>query len=558
MPRSKLVPARENGDKKQDVKWVRHLLRHLDNGSALRTNPLVGLLWNSDDNTANFTKNQEFAQTVSDIVRAAIRSVALETRVGKNAIHATRRAEILERYDLRGQLSSDICKFLGICKSKYQYERRAALARLGEQIKARLEMRAMTTSALPDGFKVQEQHAHLLMEAGLFDMAAGTLRRLQRQVPDAGRRAAYAYQLIKVLWQSEKVREAREELSAARRECAGELTSNAGFEVEASLATARMVIATSREEIIDSLEFLQRERSRIASLSESKDPALRSTAAVLLHQAGSLLGELGNLSESIFLHEKALVLLNQFTSVEPFCGHEALFRADILSSLASALAFEPGRLGEARERNAEALSVAARHNSLIRMARAHSNEAVYGVWSGQHKTMLVHAELADSLVKALGGTIDRHRIALVHARALAASGLLHEAQLRVRRVKSDPQLHAYPAAIASIFESEILALAGQRERSLAAGEAALRIAFELRIERIVGKAMRVVAEAHEALGNKTQAMAYVDPAIANLEHAGDPFSLARACGCSARITRNRRHRGMAADLLASMSRAVAQ
>ncbi len=130
--------------------------------------------------------------------------------------------------------------------------------------------------------------------------------------------------------------------------------------------------------------------------------------------------------------------------------------------------------------------------------------------------------------------------------------------MRVRDVARDPKMPPYYAVMASIFESEILGLDGHGERSLAAAETALRVASELGIERIVGKAMRVVAEAHEALGNKTQAMAYVDPAIANFEHAGDPFSLARACNCSARLTGNRRHRSMAADLLTSMSQAVGQ
>jgi hypothetical protein len=72
------------------------------------------------------------------------------------------------------------------------------------------------------------------------------------------------------------------------------------------------------------------------------------------------------------------------------------------------------------------------------------------------------------------------------------------------------------------------------------------------MERYLGSALRIQAEALAATAHEREAQRVIDAAIAILERRGHPFSLLQAYQSSAKLTGNARHQRYADELCATL------
>ena len=130
----------------------------------------------------------------------------------------------------------------------------------------------------------------------------------------------------------------------------------------------------------------------------------------------------------------------------------------------------------------------------------------------------------------------------------SARSLLFNARATIR--DSD----VYLSAVTSLLDADIHLAEGRFVNALMIARTTANAMKRLGLERFLGSALRIEAQAQEALGHHRDAIRDIDESLTILQSSGHPYVLAGAYKCSASICGQRAHR-LAADDLMRMLRA---
>lgn len=112
------------------------------------------------------------------VVSAAIDSLKPKSRISRSAIHGLRQHTIIKRYDLGGESIDAIAADLGIARSKYFYERRAALGRIADTINQHKRACSKSAALTSNKSDAAQRLAMKLRKAGQFSLSIAVYRDL--------------------------------------------------------------------------------------------------------------------------------------------------------------------------------------------------------------------------------------------------------------------------------------------------------------------------------------------------------------------------------------------
>lgn len=523
-----------------DIAAARHLLRHLHNPRALSHNPLVARLF-EPKRSAN---DAPVMLRVRDIVGNAIQGLKAGPNYDVRAAHSARQHAIITRYDVAGESLAIIANDLHIRTSKFYYERRAALGRLAQFVHCIVSAESAASNS--DATNVQVRSAAALEDVGQSDLALAVLRGLIKEAPSAIQRALASCRLVKVLCDLGKIQEASEALEIAHR-AASELGFSDG---EAGLLAGELEFATLRIAIdkgktAEALDIGSRSCASLRNLCDSSgsEPATILLVSMLC-QLGSLKSNCGMVTDAAADFQEGL------KRIAPYPGAEKV-RGSLLTNLAFAQAIMGGGFRAALKTNAEALHLATKNGLLRSVVEAHVNESQFQYWAGNTQAAWMHSRIAQPIANALCDPREKSRVSLIHARVEALCNHERDALRRIRSARVVLPRDSYLAILSYIIESQILSRLNAPAGAIRAADIAAKRSERISSHRGTGMAALLKAQAFEAQGEKSKAIAAVNLSIAHLEKSAGLFPLAQAFQCSARLTGSRRHRSNALDLLMS-------
>ncbi|MBC5801867.1 MAG: hypothetical protein GIX03_02400 [Candidatus Eremiobacteraeota bacterium] len=517
-----------------------HLLRHLDNPTALRRNELVSDLF------AGAARHQlpSVSEHVVALAAEALESLKPGPLSGHAAAVAARHYAILARYELAGHARAAVARDLGIGTRKFYYERRAALERFAEELdvaKNRAPLKIVSGN-LED----ERRHALKLSQLGEFDAALKIFMELAKEAPGAMERIRLFCQIVDTLCEAGRAEQALAFCTEGRRALQmSALEEREALLLQAQLDFACAKIHSQRGNFKEAQHMAERARASVIASGIAGEPG-RLFFAELLGWLGSLLTLFGRLPEAIEIYDQAV-------SIVESCKSPTSLLADLLWQQARCYSLMPGGMVTAREKNAEALDLATRASNLHTLARAHVSESVFRYWGGQLTSALDHGRLAMAVANRISGPEERGLAALVLARIEAASGDGRRALRRIEAARIGLPAGCYLSIFSHIVQSGILLALHEDKGAIRSAKVAANRSRKTGSSKGLGAATHLLAEAQDRCGNERGAAAAIRIAVAELEHAGDPFSLAAAYECSARLTGNRNHLANTSDLRAMLA-----
>lgn len=522
--------------KAHDDSSVRMLLRDLGNPRALKRNPLAAPWFSA----AHFVSELEAARALQSRILQIVDSLQPPPGNGRRSrVHAERRYAIVTRYDLGGEPLESIVAALGIGKSKFYYERRAAFSRIAQELRSIDVVSSAADNA--------ERYATKLAEAGQISLAISSFRKLIREARSPKARIALLSKLVRVLCDGGRIQEARLVLN----ELAGVAAKIRPNEFFDALIRAQLDLAKSQllwydgdsSEAVSlaekSLELLSRYRG---SSDESADVTFAANATWL----GSMLTHRGEIDLAIETMTHAL------RHIERGGAPASAARIALLPNLANAQALSVRHVGMAHRTNREALYGAAADCSLQTLCRAHINQTMLDCWTGRRVSALAHARQAQDIAQLVCGPMEQDQVLLLLARAEGLNGYSRRALQRVAETRLGLAEDSYLWTFSQIVEAEIFNALGRHALALKVATIAVE-SFRRSNEWGLGDALRLQAETYEFLDRKLEAMNIISAVIPMLEELGHPYSLARGYECSARLTKNRSHSAAASDLMETLS-----
>ena len=531
------------------VKHVQHLLRHVDDARALRRNPLVMHLFDDDaDGTNALARRSAIAHIRTKILTAAKMLLSERSEGRRSADAARRQYQIIMRCDLGNELHRVVGAELGLSHRQFYRERLRACARLAELLAKTSTPLEQTAHLLPSEFALRLNCAAGLRNHGQLDAALALLNTLAGETSSPEDRIRAWCEFAAVQCDAGRIQQAREALDRSWR------------------------ILGSAELRADRREICAAEIHRVMSAVDWSGGALREGMAVNDHALASLHGsgalnsergielaalitialasqyrEMGNTGTSLGLLEQARDLIERLRDPAP------ALRASLSGNFATTYALTTGGISVALEQLDRQLEFVQRYNLQRESVDALATLCLVYVQRRDFTAALKYGRSALALARTISSAEDFaysalnvSRIETMCGRGVSALNLVGEVRARV-----DPD--GTMGIFADMSEAEALISMRSYARGL---KLAARCAakFELLgMERYLGSALRIQAEALAALGKIRDAVAAVGSAIELLERRGHMFSLAQAYETSAKLTGNRRHTLVADELFAIIS-----
>jgi hypothetical protein len=500
---------------------ARELLRYLDDPRRLRRNPIAMRCYDA-------------GADLREYVHRAILQLPEPLR------------RIIVRCDLAKELHSVVAADLGISERHFYRQRRQALARLTEiLLNAPVSARSCTVEAEPVG--VQLSHAKAHENAGGFDAAIAILVNLKSSVRSPELGTTIACRLVEVCCSAGRLVEAQSYLKDAQ-----------GLATRASAANVRNSDVTVSQLETAKLEFawcfgdleyfrsvgepLVRRLRRISQSSIGNQTALEMLISVLLMLADSRCFK-GAFREALDVTLEAMALLNKLDFVD-----DAL-RLRCLNTFADLQTFMGGGLQPGLDELGKAYAQAQAKG----IPRAAVNIAVNlcGVYtrSGDMGRALHFGYAALNVGKSVCPSEEFARNTLAVAAVHLFRRELRPARALLAQARAlTPPENRYVSALATLFEADMNLIERNYTAALAAARTSAHTMEGLGMHRFLGSALRVEAEAQEALGNHAAAVRTITNSLSVLGSSGHPFVLARSYRSSALICREYKHQLAADDL----------
>lgn len=520
------------------VKDVQHLLRHIDDAHGLRSNAIVGHLFVTQGRHVHPLADQ----AVLARIRAVITGVANMLQSGngaRRAATARRQYAIITRCDLGGELHKIVAAELGLSERQFYRERQRACERLGEMLVRELSAPERPSTSVPTEFSMRFNSAVALRHLGQLEAALALLRGLAEDSSNPDDKSRIGGEIVQVLCDAGRITEAKEALGTLES-----AHSNVFARAEFEIARARVCWESG-----DAREAIAANERALKALQPAGEyPTERGMelAAHALVSLGVLQRETGDNLASLATLAGARELIAGIENPAP------ALPAYLHISLGATYAVTSGGLSKATAELLEGLAHARNNNLLGYAVGASSTLCAIAIIRGQAEEALTYGRSAFALGRIASSAEDFAYCCLNLARA---EGMLHRYDMALdhvmeSRLRLERDSVLWP--LSEVTEAEILLLAGAPERARALAATAAAKLAHCGVERYLGSALRIQAEALAATAHQREAQKVIDTAVAILERRGHPFSLLQAYQCSAKLTGNARHQRFADELYATL------
>jgi len=496
---------------------VRFLLRNIDAPQCLSGDPLLG-------------------STSPHLARALVESAANQL--------APRLRLIIARCDLGGELHEHVAADLGISRRHFYRERQVALTALYDAL-----MHAIVTErpgSFPgleiDGFPIERAEA--LSNAGFTSQAMELLEDTLGSLTHVAGRVQILLQLTELYDTLGHYSRAGVYLEAARHLVASDSLDSAACRVTAlGMTRSQACLLWHRGEVREAWRQLEAGirgfRSAVGVQSRVGQKELAKALLVLadvLAYGGSFASALAaaleakqiafNLDFQPALQTQTLTTLGAMRILAGVPSEAILPDLYTAYELAKITGFVRG-IAEASNLLSKVFASAGLNESALHFGKAALSASLADCMNSEERLVL-RCELAWAKVMAgdLNGAIETLRSAIE------------------RQGAAPPFTFGVP----KILMAEIALASGDTNGALPLVLEASVDMQEIGSERGLGSALRVRAEIESALGNKRNAMRAIDEALALLARAAPATPLASAYQLSGRLTGNRRHKRLAAEL----------
>ena len=503
---------------------VRHLLRHLGDVKALRTNPIVAHLFNPQRRS-----NPRDHRRVEGAIRAAIGQCIAEMAHEYGNTERTRRCQqIVMRCDLAGEEHKAVAADLGICRRQlYRYRQMAR-----EYLAARLQTRFQAPPAtVIDAFGMRMSHVQAKRNAGNAHGALAGVETILREERRPRERVAALTTLADLLLELHEHNRAEEALAEARSTLAASETtarSNAECEARINAAEARLLWEQGFEQRATAAD--RDAAGLIERISHDPDPAVRQFGVSM-----ALRCSWRSLSSGNF--DAARDEVNAAQKLMETAGDApAALRVNMLIARASLNCITNAEYPGSMQTLFEALEMSEREslpehmlNALIALSVA---QQLQGDINSAYRTALEPSEFAREL-----STPATYMLYILRLAELEVG--LGNTQLAVQRTtqaRSEGPGVSFASMVSLCIEAEALLRQGDAELAAERAEQAEAIAAQRGNARMRGATLRILAEAMHALGLRDRAVEHIRSCVAILETSGHRLSLQRAYATSERIT----------------------
>ncbi|HEY2476332.1 MAG TPA: hypothetical protein VGI19_16210 [Candidatus Cybelea sp.] len=495
------------------------LLRRLDDPESVRQSPLVRVAFGGQ-HTGNACIDDNL---VLLRIRAAVLSAVatLDAELNARNVHFTRQRAIVTRCDLRGEKHAAVAADLGISLREFYRERRRALERLLANLEANLRESQRPMRALPSRFELELDRVANFRLIGAFGAAFELLERIACEAvdPHEGVRAwCYGVEIASDIGDNDRA----QRLFARALQHARDMGDDVEPIGELNVQMASAYVAwNAGSDLAGASAHLERAAKAAERLPPTVDrDHVRAAAGALFHRA-ELSCLHGDPAAALHVLGRARRLLDRLR----YKPNDVLGRLFLELSVVHTLVI--GGMPRAVEYALEALDVfkCARHAEGVAVASGLLCSAL--TQCGEFDQALALGTMALETARTAGNpkVIADTALLLSRAHALGGDPMIGLKLAREAATHGGTALFAVrtPLAIA-----EALLALGDFEGVLRYAGDAARHASARAMERYVGMAARIAADAYAALGLPSQAREQADLALCVLSAHGHPHSLARA------------------------------
>jgi tetratricopeptide (TPR) repeat protein len=517
-----------------------HLLRNLDVPKRLRQNDLVAQCFTgigeADDAELD---GRMIALRIKAIVVASI--VSLETDAA-SSLHGSRQRAIMERCDVRREKHSAVAVDLGISLREFYRERRRAMERLAVLVRAELARPSKAVLRTPAAFELDLDRVVNLTRVGDMPAAFLLLESVLRATTSARDCVRACCLGVELAADCGDAAQSREFLAEACRAGASLGETDDALIVSTELELGRAMQSWAAGNLTatrSACDDAARGAARIGAYGEPE--ASRVAVTAFLRSATFALAVEENPDLALKRLGEAGRILDRMAHKPPDLSGE------LLISLGLSQWYVDGQMVRSLEylREAVAITANAQVTGMLPVALCYLCESLVMVGS------LPEGRIAGSSAMHAAKAIGSVQVWVYACLNMAAL------ELACGNAKSALELTSRASGIdvGGVSEASTEMAAAEVHLALRRFDLALDLARRLqtreqpgRPQRIAGEALRIAAEAHEGLGNRSAARECIDAAVAILAKCGNQRSKQRAYACSGRVTGRRVHRALANEL----------
>ncbi|MDQ6826156.1 MAG: hypothetical protein M3Z14_03025, partial [Candidatus Eremiobacteraeota bacterium] len=216
-----------------DAAAVRHLFRHFNETRFLRRNILAAPYFpQSSLNGASLAS----AKRLRVLILAIVESLKVAQPGDRDGTHAFRQHAIIAKYDIGGQPLGKVAAELGIGKSKFYFERRAALGRIAEALKEGAPCPPSANDPSEDDCDPRLAYAETFTASGQFELSADIMRTIVTSTGDGLERIIAWRHLVEALCEGGRMDDA----ATACRQMQLAITARSFVDADRVLARAEL------------------------------------------------------------------------------------------------------------------------------------------------------------------------------------------------------------------------------------------------------------------------------------------------------------------------------
>jgi hypothetical protein len=527
---------------------AQHLLRHLDDPSALRRNPLVAPLFDQGEGSSRVSVDA--MNRITSLIRACAEQIRAEaTGPRETRENRERQYQILVRCDLGREPHTAVAADLALSRRQFYRERREASQHLARFIAAFVQERVARPHAITiDRFALELSRAKALRLAGEAATSERVLRDLVASDDGFARKVEPWCGLIDILVNANRIAEAEQELLRVQTGLAGApglgrtASTHSKARIEMQLASYLLFQGRMRE----AMSLDARAEGIVSGMGRSPSPEAREffvTTRIRQAVCGVMSGTVDRARVSM---EEARVTLASADDLP------LALRINFLLVYGTVRYHAAGGMDETLALFSEALALAQRHGLIELVIEAMSQLSSNAQVRGDHAAGTRY--IYEILPVAERFALPAQHGMLLNVAAISETSLGHHGDAvrlaaRARTILSGNSLESIYSSLA---EAQARLSTRSYARAAAAAGAALAAAVAIRSDRLAGTALRLLAESAEGLGQQTEARDHIVGAVQALEREGPPFALFQAYRAAARITGDRKYRKNAAELSAAL------
>ena len=520
--------------------FVAHLFKNLNEGAALRSNPLVGHFFAGTD--ADVEREALTLRRIRAAVRRAIDAVGEPTGIVATE-RERRQALVLRRCDLQGVPHKEVAAELGVGMRHFYRELRIARRRFAQAFQNVTPVSTVaiaTIGTLLNVSLLELQRMRSLTYLGKFDEAVAVGERLANGAEDN-------YRIEALLSLGEAHAEAGNLDGITRLERALAVIATERFPVGRGAIHARFVALRARAffvcgEITAACELQSGEFFRQAN--PLANPYERALWVLSLCQSSSIHASFGQYRTAMQQARLAQDLAIGYTGELATLIRMRVLQAEAETHLNS------GEFSASRLKYQQAYSAAIENNIVSAAADIAMSHAVAELFDGNAEAALSEARAVLPLFESLGVPERGWHLPMAANIELRTGGIRRAIEL-LRAAQAIGVEGSERNSLVKTLEAECWVRL--RRFAIAQRINAQAIAHFRRVGmlRPLGFSLSLAAETAEAFGNREAMHEHILEAVELLERYGHPEALARVLMLSARMTGDRAHARTAEEIRAA-------